>query len=99
VSFGLRRTVARPAEQAGVVLIVDTNVWLAAAYRRSERHGDCAEILRGHVGEPASPVPVIAETSQLILDRLGAAAQNEFLRMIVSRRLEPIELHVAGQRE
>lgn len=74
------------------MLLVDTNVWLAAADRRSERHNDCAEVLRVHARELAAPVPVIAETSWLILDRLGARSQNEFLRVVTSGRLERIEL-------
>lgn len=74
------------------MLIVDTNVWLAAADRRSDRHADCSTLLRSHSGELATPIPVIAETSWLILDRLGAATQNEFLRMVTSRRLEPLDL-------
>lgn len=68
---------------------------LAAADRRSERHGDCTRILGCPVEELASPAPVIAETSWLILDRLGAATKNEFLRMIVSGRFEPSDLQSA----
>lgn len=77
------------------MLLVDTNIWLAAADRRSDRHQDCAQVLRVHVGELAVPVPVIAETSWLILDRLGVASQNEFLRMVASGRIEPIDLEPA----
>jgi hypothetical protein len=35
-------------------------------------------------GELAAPVPVIAETFWLILDRLGTAAQAAFIRLITS---------------
>lgn len=76
------------------MLIVDTNICLAAADRRSEHHGDCGAVLRAHVGELAAPVPVIAEASWLILDRLGATAQNEFLRMVSSGRLETIDVEI-----
>jgi predicted nucleic acid-binding protein len=71
------------------VLLVDTNVWLAAADRRSDRHEDCARLLRALDGELASPVPVIAETSWLILDRLGAAPQLTFVRMITNGASSP----------
>jgi uncharacterized protein len=77
------------------VLIVDTNVWLAAADRRSDRHGDCSAVLRTHHHELAAPVPVIAETSWLILDRLGAGSQNEFLRTVASGRVEAVDLEAA----
>lgn len=74
------------------MLLVDTNIWLAAADRRSEHHGGCAELVRPHRGELASTVPVIAETSWLILDRLGAAARGVFLQLIARGRLEPVDL-------
>jgi predicted nucleic acid-binding protein len=74
------------------VLPVDTNIWLAAADRRSDRHGECASLLRDHRGELAAPVPVIAETSWLILDRLGTAAQATFIRLITSGQLTPVDL-------
>jgi uncharacterized protein len=75
-----------------VVLLADTNIWLAAADRRSDRHSECAAILRGHLGELAAPVPVIAEASWLILDRLGTAAQAAYLRLITSGQLTPVDL-------
>jgi len=74
------------------VLLADTNIWLAAADRRSDRHGECSAVLRGHRGELAAPVPVIAETSWLILDRLGTAAQATFIRLIPSGQLTPVDL-------
>jgi uncharacterized protein len=74
------------------VLLVDTNIWLAAADRRSDRHEDCARLLRAHDGELASPVPVIAETSWLILDRLGAAPQLTFVRMITNGGLVALDM-------
>jgi uncharacterized protein len=74
------------------VLLADTNIWLAAADRRSDRHDECAGVLRRHRGELAAPVPVIAETSWLILDRLGTAAQATFIRLITSGQLTPIDL-------
>jgi len=77
------------------VLLTDTNIWLAAADRRSDRHRDCAGIVRAHRGELAAPVPVIAEASWLILDRLGAPAQAAFLRLVTSGQLAPVDLTAA----
>jgi predicted nucleic acid-binding protein len=74
------------------VLLVDTNIWLAAADRRSDRHEQCAALLRARRGELAAPVPVIAEASWLILDRLGTAAQAAYLRLITSGQLTPVDL-------
>src|ERR1700723_1773151 len=74
------------------MLLVDTNIWLAAADRRSELHGDCARVVRAHQGQLASTVPVIAETSWLILDRLGPDSQAEFLRTITSGQLGAVDL-------
>jgi predicted nucleic acid-binding protein len=74
------------------VLAVDTNIWLAAAGRRSDRHEECAALLRRHRGDLAAPVPVIAEASWLILDRLGTAAQASYLRLITSGQLTPVDL-------
>ncbi|MGH3275275.1 MAG: type II toxin-antitoxin system VapC family toxin [Streptosporangiaceae bacterium] len=65
---------------------------MAAVDRRSDRHSECASLLRCHRGELAAPVPVIAETSWLILDRLGTAAQSGFLRLITSGQLTPVDL-------
>ena len=74
------------------MLLVDTNVFLAASDRRSARHGDCAALLRAHRHELATSVPVIAESSWLILDRLGDRSHAEFLRNVTSGRLEAVEL-------
>ena len=74
------------------MLLVDTNVLLAAADRRSDRHSDCAEVVRVHRGELASTVPVIAESSWLILDRLGADAQADYLHMVTASRLQAVDL-------
>jgi uncharacterized protein len=74
------------------VLLVDTNVWLASMDRRSTRHKDCVELLSAHRRQIASPVPVIAESSWLILDRLGVAAQDRFLSLVPSGELVPLDL-------
>lgn len=74
------------------MLLVDTNVWLAAGDRRSTRHADCSRLLAEHGGGLAAPVPVIAETAWLLLDREGSDAQAGFVAMVTTGRLEPIDL-------
>ena len=77
------------------MLLVDTNIWLAAADRRSDRHQACTAVLLDHRDDLAAPVPVIAETSWLILDRLGPAAQRDFLQLVVTGRLNAVDLDAA----
>jgi hypothetical protein len=74
------------------VLLVDTNIWLAAGDRRSARHRDCSALLAERAGELAAPVPVIAETGWLLLDRAGPAAQAGFVAMVTTGRLKPLDL-------
>jgi len=80
------------------VLLVDTNIWLAAADRRSDRHLVCTAVLLDHRDDLAAPVPVIAETSWLILDRLGPAAQRYFLQLVVTGRLDAVDLDAGDWR-
>lgn len=74
------------------MLLVDTNVWLAAGDRRSRDHHACTTVLADHAGQLAAPVPVIAETAWLLLDRAGPTAQARFLRLITSGQLAVIDL-------
>ena len=45
-----------------------------------------------HEGDLASPIPVIAETSWLLLDRLGHSSHLGFLRMVTAGRLRALDL-------
>jgi len=74
------------------VLLVDTNIWLAAADRSSRHHQPCAQLLISHAHELASTVPVIAETSWLLLDRNGPASQHQFLNTIATGHVAVIDL-------
>jgi len=74
------------------LLLVDTNVWLAAADRSSRQHQRCAELLTGHARELASTVPVIAETAWLLLDRNGPTAQQQFLSTVAAGHVSVIDL-------
>lgn len=73
-------------------MLVDTNIWLAAGDRGSRDHAACRKVLADHRGDLAAPVPVIAETAWLLLDRGGPAAQTEFLGLITSGQLTVIDL-------
>ena len=66
------------------MLLVDTNVWLAAADRRARRHSECLALINAHRGALASTAPVIAETGWLLLDRDGPNAQQEFIGSILT---------------
>ncbi len=74
------------------MLLIDTNVWLSAADDRSPRYTESASLLADHEGELAATVPVIAETSWLILARLGPESHSSFLRMAVTGELERVDL-------
>ena len=73
------------------MLLVDTNIWLVAADRRSDRHGQITRLLASDV-DWASPTPVVAESAWLILARLGTESHQRFLRLVTEDRLKPIEL-------
>lgn len=77
------------------MLLVDTNIWLADGDRRSAHHHACAQLLADHPGELAAPVPVIAETAWLLLDRGGPAAQSAFLALVSTGRLDAVDLTAA----
>lgn len=77
------------------MLLVDTNIWLADGDRRSAHHHACAHLLADHLGELAAPVPVIAETAWLLLDRGGPAAQSAFLALVTTGRLDAVDLTAA----
>ena len=74
------------------MLLVDTNVWLAAADRRARRHGECLALLNAHRSDLASTAPVIAETAWLLLDRDGPNAQQQFIGSVLTGDITVIDL-------
>ena len=74
------------------MLLVDTNVWLTSVDRRARHHTVCRHLLAARRGQLAAPVPVIAETSWMILERLGPSAQARFVRLVTEGHLQVIEL-------
>ncbi len=74
------------------MLLVDTNIWLAAGDRRSRDHHACTALVAENAGQLAAPVPVIAETAWLLLDRAGPTAQAGFLRLVTGGQLAVVDL-------
>ena len=74
------------------MLLVDTNVWLAAADRRSQHHAACLQVINTHRRHLASTAPVIAETAWLLLDRDGPNAQQRFIGSILTGDIGVIDL-------
>lgn len=77
------------------MLLVDTNVWLAAADRRARRHAACLQLVNDHRGVLASTAPVIAETGWLLLDRDGPNAQQQFIGSALTGDINVIDLTAA----
>ena len=74
------------------MLLVDTNVWLTSVDRCARHHTVCRHLLAARRGQLAAPVPVIAETSWMILERLGPSAQARFVRLVTEGHLQVVEL-------
>lgn len=77
------------------MLLVDTNVWLAAADRRARGHVACLGLVKDHRGALSSTAAVIAETGWLLLDRGGPIAQQQFIGSILSGDINVIDLLVS----
>lgn len=74
------------------MIIVDTGVIFAVADAADHDHSACDELLAAHPGELAVPTPVIVESSWLIGDRLGPAAEAAFLRSVAAGELTSVDL-------
>lgn len=74
------------------MIVVDTGVAYGAADRDDADHAACASVLRDHAGELVIPTPVMVETSWLISDRLGPAAEVAFLRSVAAGELRRVDL-------
>ncbi len=74
------------------MIVVDTGVVFGAADRDDPDHAGCAAVLTEHAGELVIPTPVIVETSWLVADRLGAAAEVGFLQSVNSGELRRVDL-------
>ena len=74
------------------MLLVDTNVWLAAADSRSRQHRACLALVNEYRNGLASTAAVIAETGWLLLDRGGPIGQQRFIGSILTGDIDVIDL-------
>ena len=74
------------------MIVVDTGVAYGAADRDDPDHAGCAAVLTDHAGQLVIPIPVIVESSWLIADRLGPAAEAGFLRSVAAGELRRVDL-------
>src|ERR1700678_4093999 len=77
---------------ASLPIVLDTGVIFAVADSSDDDHDACDELLSAFVGELVVPTPVIVESSWLIEDRLGPAAEARFLRSVTSGELHRQDL-------
>jgi predicted nucleic acid-binding protein len=73
------------------VLLVDTNILLAAADTSTPEHARCAAVLDDHL-DLAITAPVAVETAWMIESRLGPTAEAFFVGSIASGELDVIDL-------
>ncbi len=68
------------------MLIVDTGFWLGAFDRDDHYHGLCRDYLKSLRGDLITTVPVLTETTHLILARLNAEVMLRFLGFLEAMR-------------
>jgi uncharacterized protein len=73
------------------VLLVDTNILLAAADTSTPDHTRCAAVLDDHL-DLAITAPVAVETAWMIESRLGPDAEAVFVASIADNELAVIDL-------
>ena len=74
------------------LLVVDTSALYAVADGSDDDHNACDELLGTFAGELVVPTPLVVESSWLICDRLGAAAEASFLRSVTTGELRREDL-------
>ena len=73
-------------------IVLGTGVIFAVADSSDDDHDACDDLLSAFVGELVVPTPVVVESSWLIEDRLGPAAEARFLRSVTSGELHRQDL-------
>lgn len=73
------------------MLLVDTNILVAAADTSTPEHERCATVLEEH-GGILVPAPVAIETAWMIESRLGADAEAVFVESVATGELEVVDL-------
>jgi predicted nucleic acid-binding protein len=73
------------------MLLVDTNILVAAADTSTPQHQDCVSVLEGHE-DLTVPAPVVVETAWMIESRLGPEAEAAFVSSIAEGELRVVDL-------
>ena len=74
------------------MIVVDTSVLLAAIDDDDHDHHRCAAVLSDHAGSLVVPAPAVAETSWMIEDCLGPAAESVFVASVAAGELVVVDL-------
>lgn len=72
------------------MLLVDTNILVAAADTSTPDHERCVAVLDDD--ELVAPAPVVVETAWMIESRLGAEAEAAFVNSVAAGELRVIDL-------
>lgn len=73
------------------MLLVDTGVFVSAADRSEHRHSECVALLRERQDLYVAG-PVIPETAWMLESRLGPFAEERFVSLVTSGRIEIVDL-------
>jgi hypothetical protein len=74
------------------MIIADTGFWLALANRKDQHHDRAREYLAS-LDEPlVTTWPVVTETCDLLLDRLGPVSQQSYLRSFAGGAFDVFDL-------
>jgi predicted nucleic acid-binding protein len=73
------------------MLLVDTNIFVAAADTSTPEYEQCAAVLDEHT-DLVVPAPVVVETVWMIESRLGAKAEAAFVGSVAAGELEVVDL-------
>lgn len=73
------------------MLLVDTNIFVAAADTSTPEHEQCVAVLDEH-SDLVVPAPVGVETAWMIESRLGAEAEAAFVDSVATGELEVVGL-------
>jgi len=76
------------------MLILDTNVVVAAMDRREQHYDACRQLIASSDDQVAVPAPTLCEIDHLAHARFGPDAMPSFLRRIRSGELHVEELHL-----
>lgn len=73
------------------MLLIDTNILVAAADTSTPEHRDCVAVLDDGQ-ELVVPAPVVVETAWMIESRLGSEAEDAFVNSVATGELQVVDL-------